>query len=287
MINPCPLPHLSLTSPSPLPHLSLLSAPRILSEIIGHKGTSIKAIQEHTGVRVTIPQLVDRSDTQPLVLGLAGPHAKVLEAKDIVRSISLYHHHPVSHPGIAHAELDFPQSLYSSIIGAKGAEIKNINSTYKVTVHVPSAVTMALPADIVNRNVVVVGEQAGVAGAVAHLQTKLDEYNAKLAAAAEREAAKAREAAAVAAEKAAAAAAEAAEAAAAAAASTSASASASASASSGAASQESSSTAATTTATAATTTVEGAASPSPSSSTPSPSSSVRTWAAMAASKSHG
>ena len=234
---------------------------------------------------MTIPQLVDRSDTQPLVLGLAGPHAKVLEAKDIVRSISLYHHHPVSHPGIAHAELDFPQSLYSSIIGAKGAEIKNINSTYKVTVHVPSAVTMALPADIVNRNVVVVGEQAGVAGAVAHLQTKLDEYNAKLAAAAEREAAKAREAAAVAAEKAAAAAAEAAEAAAAAAASTSASASASAS--SGAASQESSSTAATTTATAATTTVEGAASPSPSSSTPSPSSSVRTWAAMAASKSHG
>jgi hypothetical protein len=210
---------------------------------------------------VTIPQLVDRSDTQPLVLGLAGPLAKVLEAKDIVRSISLYHHHAVSHPGITHAELDFPPSLYSSIIGAKGAEIKNINSTYKVTVHVPSAVTMALPADIVNRNVVVVGEKTGVAGAAAHLQTKLDEHNAKVAAAAEREAAKAREAA----EKEKAAAAAAAEA---------------------AAEASALAAAAATTATAATTTGEGAASPSTSSSTPSPSSPVRTWA-MAASKSQG
>lgn len=169
------------------------SSHRFLSEIIGPKGSCIKAIQDHTGARVTIPPNTDRKDSQPIRIGLAGPRPKIEEAKKIIKEITKYRHHVVTHPGYVHAELEMPTSLHSSIIGPKGAEIKQIQSTYKVAIHIPSVAALA-SGEAINKNVVVVGDSAAVAAAECFLKTKIVEHNAKLAAAVEKEA-KAKEAA--------------------------------------------------------------------------------------------
>jgi len=60
-----------------------------------------------------------------------------------------------------------PSKLYNHIIGTRGAEIKTIQTTYKVSVHVPTV-------DSINRNVVIVGDPVGTQGARDHIQKIVD-----------------------------------------------------------------------------------------------------------------
>ena len=69
----------------------------------------------------------------------------------------------MTHPGQVHAEMDVNPSMYNNIIGSKGAEIKQIQVTYKVQVHIPNG-------ESVTKNVLIVGDPAGVKGAEKRIQ---------------------------------------------------------------------------------------------------------------------
>ena len=94
----------------------------------------------------------------PVKVLIAGNKDKVQEAKDIITELTRYYHSNVTHPGQVHAEMDVNPSMYNNIIGSKGAEIKQIQVTYKVQVHIPNG-------ESVTKNVLIVGDPAGVKGA--------------------------------------------------------------------------------------------------------------------------
>lgn len=94
---------------------------------------------------------------------IAGNKDKVQEAKDIITELTTYYHSNVTHPGQVHAEMDVDPSMYNNIIGSKGAEIKQIQVTYKVQVHIPNG-------ESVTKNVLIVGDPAGVKGAEKRIQ---------------------------------------------------------------------------------------------------------------------
>lgn len=156
---------------------------KFLKDIIGPKGDVIKKLGTHTGVKITVPETLKTPGPDGKIpkikIGLTGQKDKVNLARTLIKDITKYFHTPVTHPGIVHVDMDIPSTYYNFIIGAKGAEIKNIQNTHKVTVHIPDE-------ESPNPNVVVVGEPNNVAQAKAHIEkliTRVDERAAAAAAA--------------------------------------------------------------------------------------------------------
>jgi hypothetical protein len=119
---------------------------------------------------------VKRDHVLPVKVLIAGNKDKVQETKDIITELTTYYHSDVTHPGQVHVEMDVNPSMYNNIIGSKGAEIKQIQVTFKVQVHIPNG-------ESVTKNVLIVGEPAGVKGAEKRIQKIIE------AAVADREAA--------------------------------------------------------------------------------------------------
>eukprot|EP00401_Gymnodinium_catenatum_P073337 CAMPEP_0117594130 /NCGR_PEP_ID=MMETSP0784-20121206/73026_1 /TAXON_ID=39447 /ORGANISM="" /LENGTH=585 /DNA_ID=CAMNT_0005396147 /DNA_START=60 /DNA_END=1814 /DNA_ORIENTATION=- len=120
--------------------------PRHLPDIIGKGGACIKAIQAHTGVKISTP--TGYTKTTPsgetivpskVKINLAGSRDKISLARQLILDLTKYFHTPITHPGITHTEMDVPSNYYNYIIGSKGSEIKHIQSNYKVTVHAVAA----------------------------------------------------------------------------------------------------------------------------------------------------
>lgn len=63
--------------------------------------------------------------------------------------------------------MDIPPSSYNHIIGQKGSEIKHIQASYKVEVHIPND-------DSINRNVLIVGLPSNVERAQKHIISHLE-----------------------------------------------------------------------------------------------------------------
>jgi len=140
----------------------ILVPPSSLADIIGAKGATIRAIQEHMGVHLRAPQGVLRTDTAPVRVEVAGPREKVVEAKALIKELVKWKHHPVTHPNYVHEELaDVPSAYHSYIIGRNGTEIRQIQNNFKVGVYIPNAESESLGI----KGVLLVGEKKGVEGA--------------------------------------------------------------------------------------------------------------------------
>ena len=137
-------------------------------ELVGKGGSIRTAIQDHTGVRITIPANVSREQTANVKVGLAGVKGKVTEAKKIIKELIKFKHHPLTHPGAIHQELDVPSALYNVIIGARGSEIKQIQGNYKVSVHIPNEHSAV-------QSVLIVGEAKAVESAVKYIHKILEQ----------------------------------------------------------------------------------------------------------------
>lgn len=142
--------------------------PTHVMELVGKGGSIRKAIQDHTGVRINIPANVSREQTANVKVGLAGVKGKVTEAKKIIKELIKFKHHPVTHPGATHQELDVPSALYNVIIGARGSEIKQIQGNYKVSVHIPNEHSGV-------QSVLIVGEAKNVESAVKYIHKILEQ----------------------------------------------------------------------------------------------------------------
>jgi len=143
---------------------SVMVHPMYIKEIVGVKGATIRAIQDHFKVKLVVPD--DVKDKKECRITVAGSKDKVQAAKDMIKEITKYYHTPITHPGQIHTEMDVPSHLYNHIIGARGSEIKHIQNNYKVQIYIPNA-------DSINKSVVIVGKQQGVDGAQRYIQTKI------------------------------------------------------------------------------------------------------------------
>jgi len=128
-----------------------------ISELIGKRGVIIKTIQDTFEVRLNFPdtknQPLDnygRPKKKTVKVGIAGDKQNVAKAKQMMKEILKFHHHPVTHPGVTHIDLAVPPSLYSIVIGPRGQSIKHIQNSYDVKVHIPGE-------DSTQENILVVG----------------------------------------------------------------------------------------------------------------------------------
>lgn len=147
--------------------------PRFLPDVIGKGGACIRALQQHTGVKITTPANTTKADgsaASKVKIGLAGPREKVTEARNLIKEITKYYHTSVTHPGVTHIEMDIPANYYNYIIGSKGSEIKHIQNSFKVNVYIPIA-------DSNNSNVLIVGEPANVASAEKHIRKLIEKVD--------------------------------------------------------------------------------------------------------------
>ncbi len=142
---------------------------RNLADIIGKNGACIRTIQEHTRVKVNIP--ADDGSAKRKIK-LAGTREAIAQAKSIIKEIMEFYHHPITHPGIVHTELEVPERMYNIIIGAKGSEIRHIQNNFKVNVHIPSQ-------DSLNKNVLIVGASTGVEGAKKYIMKIVQQTTAQ------------------------------------------------------------------------------------------------------------
>lgn len=113
---------------------------RYLPDIIGKGGSSIRAIQAHTGVKISTPsdyvRVLPSGETitpSKVKIILAGTRDKIAVARGLILDLCKYYYTPVTHPGLTHAELDIDSRYYNYIIGSKGSEIKHIQANYKVS----------------------------------------------------------------------------------------------------------------------------------------------------------
>jgi len=116
-----------------------------ISELIGKRGVIIKTIQDTMEVRLNFPdtknQALDnrgRPQKKTVKVGIAGDKDKVAKAKQMMKEILKFHHHPITHPGVTHVEIDVEAHLYSVVIGPRGSAIKHIQNSYDVKVHIPN-----------------------------------------------------------------------------------------------------------------------------------------------------
>jgi len=97
-----------------------------------------------------------------LKIAIAGPKAEVLQAKAVMTEILAVHHSELTHPDEIHKEVDVKQQHYAFIIGARGSELKHIQSNYKVRVYIPRGEEEA--------QVLVVGQEDAVDRAIKYIE---------------------------------------------------------------------------------------------------------------------
>jgi hypothetical protein len=155
--------------------------PRYLPDIIGKGGACIKAIQQHTGIKISTPSGYTRSTPSgeqvapaKVKINLAGNREKVAIARNLILDLTKYYHTPVTHPGITHKEMEIASNYFNFIIGSKGSEIKHIQANYKVSVYIPNV-------ESINRNLLIVGEQDNVDKAEAHITKIIEKVEVQLA----------------------------------------------------------------------------------------------------------
>jgi len=129
----------------------------------------------HTAVKITIPPAVSKTPNADgkvgkVKIGLAGPKEKVSLARILIKDLTKYYHTPITHPNLTHCELEIANNYFNFIIGAKGSEIKHIQNSYKVNVHIPDG-------DSANPNVVIVGTESAVLQARKHIEKIIDRVN--------------------------------------------------------------------------------------------------------------
>mmetsp|Transcript_50103 Transcript_50103/g.156818 ORF Transcript_50103/g.156818 Transcript_50103/m.156818 type:complete len:526 (+) Transcript_50103:57-1634(+) len=138
--------------------------PSYFPEIIGKGGVVIRKIKDELGVSVKIPEAPKNPPAgKKYKVILAGSNQAVEKAKDVINEIMMYYHHPVTHEGYVHEEVEVAQWAYSFIIGKAGSELRHIQNNYKVKMNIPREHS-------VNQKVVIVGEPYGVERAKVYVE---------------------------------------------------------------------------------------------------------------------
>jgi len=138
--------------------------PTLFPDIIGSKGAIIQLIKKEAKVEVTIPAVPKNAKPgQKFKVTLAGSKTAVTLGKEIIRSIALYGHHEITHPGQVHQEMEIEDWRYRYLIGSKGSEMRHIQNNYKVRVNIPREFSEC-------QNVVIVGEPRDVDRAVKYVE---------------------------------------------------------------------------------------------------------------------
>ena len=152
-----------------------------MPDIIGKGGASIKAIQQHTGVKISTPSGYTKTSPSgetivpsKVKISLAGSKDKVAQARNLILDLTKYYHTPVTHPDVTHVEMDIASHYYNYVIGAKGSEIKHIQANYKVSVYIPND-------DSANPNLLIVGEESAVASAERHILKLIEKVDTQAA----------------------------------------------------------------------------------------------------------
>lgn len=132
---------------------------RFLPDIIGKAGFCIRAIQTHTGVKVSTPsdytKVLPSGETivpSKVKIVLAGAKDKVAVARSLILDLCKYYYTPVTHPGLTHVEMDIEPRYYNYVIGSKGSEIKHIQANYKVVFLLLSRKCVAAPGVSYNKD---------------------------------------------------------------------------------------------------------------------------------------
>lgn len=164
--------------------ISSLLPHRHLPIIIGSKGSHIKAIEAHTGVKITTPTGFGKTTLTPsgenvilpskVKIGLAGSRDKLTIARNLILELIKYQHTTITHPNIIHIEMEIASHYYNFIIGSKGSEIKHIQANYKVTVIIPNL-------ESGHENLLILGEETNVLNAEKHILKVIDKAETQLA----------------------------------------------------------------------------------------------------------
>lgn len=159
---------------------------KFLPDIIGKGGSVIRALNAHTGVKITVPQTSKTPGPDGRIpkvkIGLAGPKEKVSLTRALIKDLTKFYVTPVTHPDQTYIEMDIDKKYYNFIIGSKGSEIKHIQNNYKVQVHIPDE-------DSVNPNIVIVGTEDNTQQAKKHIEKIIERVDTAAAAKAAAEAA--------------------------------------------------------------------------------------------------
>merc|ERR1712113_427328 len=153
--------------------------PICFPNIIGQKGAIIMKLKAELGVEINIPQGITKDSKgswgkKKYPLSIAGSTEKVEKAKEVINDIVYYTHHPITHEGVVHEELEIEEWTYRFLIGPKGSELRHIQNSFKVSVNIPRDNVRDTGS---NPNVLVVGEQHNVEKAKKHIEKVL--YNAE------------------------------------------------------------------------------------------------------------
>jgi len=143
--------------------------PSLFPDIIGAKGVIIQEIKKQAKVEVDIPPVPKNAPAgKKYKITIAGSKAGVTLGKEIISSIAMYGHHELTHPGVAHKEMEIEEWRYRYLIGTKGSEMRHIQNNYKVRVNIPREFSM-------NENVVIIGEPRDIDRAVKYIEKMMYE----------------------------------------------------------------------------------------------------------------
>jgi rRNA processing protein Krr1/Pno1 len=156
--------------------LLLPSTHRYLPDIIGKGGSVIRALKDHTGVKITVPPTTNKvpgpdGKVPKVKINLAGPKEKVSQTRALIKDLCKFYITPITHPGLTYSEMDINKNYYNYIIGSKGSEIKHIQNSYKINVHIPDE-------NSVNPNIVLTGEPEAVESARHHIEKIIERVDA-------------------------------------------------------------------------------------------------------------
>merc|ERR1712050_488004 len=158
---------------------SVMVHPVHFPNLIGQKGAIIMKLKQELNVEVTIPQGITKDSKgtwgkKKYPLTIAGSAEKVEKAKEVINDIVYYYHHPITHEGTVHEELEIEEWLYKFLIGPKGSEMRHIQNSFKVSVNIPRDNYRDTGS---NPNLLIVGEAGDVARAKKHIEKVI--YNAE------------------------------------------------------------------------------------------------------------
>merc|ERR1719277_1895475 len=141
-------------------------------DIIGQKGAIIMELKKELKVEINIPQGIQKDSKgswgkKKYPLSIAGSNENVDKAKEVIGDIVYYGHHPITHEGIVHEEIEIEEWTYAFVIGPKGSEMRHIQNSFKVQVQIPRADYLVTGS---NPNLLIVGEPQDVERARKHIE---------------------------------------------------------------------------------------------------------------------
>jgi len=147
--------------------MAVMVHPSAFPDLIGSGGVIIRKMKEALKVEVNIPPVPKNAPPgKKYAVTIAGKKEDAENAKKVIEDIVMFYHHPITHEGMEHLEMQIDPWSYSYLIGTKGSELRHIQKTFDVKVYIPRD-------NSVNENVVVVGSKHNCDRTKAYIEKSL------------------------------------------------------------------------------------------------------------------